>query len=279
MEKKKNASTVILAIVVSLLLIIGAIASLFTLSTTFYSAFSSTTYDRHYDDHYYDNDGQYDHGGERSYNGSEWNGTPYFSNTYSLEQLESYFGMQLTDEHSGNGFEEGMYIVGETRGFGSGLYYFEGKQDRLCEFSIFEQTSYATDYPAYQIRASIEYIGNYYADLKDGDLVIFLPGDDSLEMHKASSRSDNLKSNIDSGCYRVGIDIPAGTYKLDLEIESIGAVEMASGDPAAYVMEDVDFVTNSIVEEVDVKDRMSSKTVTVEEGQYLELFGVRASKI
>ena len=55
----------------------------------------------------------------------------------------------------------------------------------------------------------VQYFGNYFVDLDEGDLIVFDPGDEAT-MYPAPSTSTNPTAPYTNGCYRVGIDIPAG---------------------------------------------------------------------
>ena len=73
-----------------------------------------------------------------------------------------------------------------------------------------------------------------------------------------------------TGCtssYRF-VDVPAGTYAVTVQAEASAATEYES---AAYVMKDLEFEDDSIVETKYVIAG-GSQTITVTDGQYVELF-------
>ena len=78
---------------------------------------------------------------------------------------------------------------------------------------------------------------------------------------------------ICNGCYRVGVDIPAGTYTITAAPVDDPEV---TDECAAYVMDDLDFDDDSIVDTQYVIPG-GKQTVTVVDGQYLELFAATAT--
>ena len=100
-----------------------------------------------------------------------------------------------------------------------------------------------------------------------------MPSAKSMLMIPADQADFQPQTPYASGLYRVGQDIPAGTYTITV---SPDAPHNASQDYAAYVMKDLDFDDDSIIDSKPLL-RGSTQTVTVEDGEWLELFGTIAT--
>ena len=107
------------------------------------------------------------------------------------------------------------------------------------------------------------YFGNYLTELDRGDVIAFLPGDDSLHMYPVAKAAFSPEAPYRSGLYRVGTDIPAGTYTITVQED---AAAHTSNDSGAFVMKDLDFDDDSIT---DTKYVIAggSQTVTVQDGR------------
>ena len=119
----------------------------------------------------------------------------------------------------------------------------------------------------------MQYLGNYFVELDEGDLIAFEPGVEGAVMKPAPSTSVNPTAPYGNGCYRVGVDIPAGTYTITAAPVDDPEV---TDECAAYVMDDLDFDDDSIVDTQYVIPG-GKQTVTVVDGQYLELFAATAT--
>ena len=97
-----------------------------------------------------------------------------------------------------------------------------------------------------------------------GDLIVFA-GPKGSHLYPAAKASVEAASPYQSGVYRVGIDVPAGTYAVTVQAEASAATEYES---AAYVMKDLEFEDDSIVETKYVIAG-GSQTITVTDGQYV----------
>lgn len=166
----------------------------------------------------------------------------------------------------------GVYEVGASGQIPAGLYFMQGSENAESNFYVFE----AADGNAgrYKVEDSVVYFGNYFAQLDEGDLVVFKPGGDET-MYPAPSESINPTAPYNDGCYRVGIDIPAGSYTITA-YEPSAAV--TNRECAAYVMKDLDFDDDSIVDTAYVIPG-GKQVITVTDGQYLELFAATATPV
>ena len=100
-----------------------------------------------------------------------------------------------------------------------------------------------------------------------------MPASDDLQMYPIADAEISLEAPYTSGCYRVGVDIPAGTYTITAQDD---ASEFTDEECAAYIMQDLEFDDDSITGTYYVLAG-SSQTITVEEGDYLELFAAVAT--
>lgn len=214
-----------------------------------------------------DGDGQSPEGQE----GSPYESTP---GTYSLDEIKSVMfpnGVPSNAPAEGDVCKEGIYTVGKNGQIPAGLYYLEGAEDAESSFYVFE----GSDTPNYyKVDDSVAYFGNYFVELDEGDLIVFKPGAD-LTMYPAPATSFGPKSPYNNGCYRVGVDIPAGSYTITSYVPS---ADVATADSGAFVMEDLDFDEDSIKESVYVIPG-GKQVITVKDGQYLELFAATATPV
>ena len=160
-----------------------------------------------------------------------------------------------------------MYVVG--RDIDEGLYFLQGNPSTESECYLFDPEGSGT----YSMSAAVTYTGNYFADLENGQVIAFMPSAKSMLMIPADQADFQPQAPYASGLYRVGQDIPAGTYTITV---SPDAPHNASQDYAAYVMKDLDFDDDSITDSKPLL-RGSTQTVTVEDGEWLELFGTIAT--
>ena len=244
-----------------------------------YDSYDSYDYDYSYDDEYgydhgydygYDDDYGYDVPGIDSY---ELNESP--DDTYSYDELAEMFegaGLAAGVPGEDGRCAMGFYTVGPDGDIPAGLYFTEGSNEKLSRFYVFESES---DVQGYQLEDGVQYFGNYFTELDEGDLIVFLPGAAELTMHLAPETSFNPTAPYNNGCYRVGIDIPAGSYT----ITALPADEGETDDEsAAYVMKDLEFNDDSIIDTQYVIPG-GKQVVTVADGQYLELFAATATPV
>ena len=194
--------------------------------------------------------------------------------SYSLDEIKSVMfpdGAPDAAPADGDVCKEGIYTVGPKGQIPAGLYFLQGAEDAESRFFVFDGTD-TPDY--YKVDDSVVYFGNYFVELEEGDLIVFKPGAD-LTMYPAPATSFEPKTPYNDGCYRVGIDIPAGSYTIT-SYEPSAAV--ATADSGAYVMKDLDFDDDSIEESVYVIPG-GKQVVTVKDGQYLELFAATATPV
>lgn len=288
MKNNRDTGNIVLACAMGVMLLIAAIVSLTSLFGGL-AALSSLVHDgahvvHDYSDdgwdgyygHHFDDDGHHgdsDHGGTRSYADDLIVVNP--GQVYTFDQLEELYGVQPQKGNEGKLYAGIYEVVPGSGDLGPGIYRMNGDQEDMSHFCIFTPATTAQGGEGYKIKAMVEYFGDYFAEFSEGELVIFTPDNDRFAMERASDAPLRVSNPLDSGCYRVGIDIPAGTYSLSIETISQDEIEYSGSTPGAFVMQDVRFDADSVTETVPVVAG-GSATVTVRDGEYLELFGVRA---
>lgn len=227
-------------------------------------------FDRSYNDSF---DPRYD-GPGYGYNHSYENGNPddYGTSRYeglTLEDIEKAVGDLPSTVEDGR-CTAGVYQIGPGKDIEPGLYFLEGSSDAEGTYYVFDRDD---DTGTYSLELAVSYFGNYFAQLEAGDAIAFLPGKDELRMYPSKAASFAPAAPYENGLYRVGVDIPAGTYTVTV---SADASASASQDSAAFVMKDLDFDSDSITQTKYVIAG-GSQTVTVTDGDYLELYAAVAT--
>lgn len=199
------------------------------------------------------------------------------ANTY-----EDYGGLALEDIKEAAGdlpnsivdgrCSAGVYTVGAGKDIAEGSYYLEGSTTAESNFYVF---SYDEDTNTYVLDDAVVYFGNYFAEFESGDLVVFMGAENSLNLYATSKATFKPAAPYNCGLFRVGTDIPAGTYTISTSETASGA---AQNEYAAYVMKDLDFSTDSITDTKYVLPG-GSQNITVKNGDYLELYAVTATPV
>lgn len=160
-------------------------------------------------------------------------------------------------------YEPGVYYVGEDLPAGS--YWFEGDDEHLSSFFILQPSS-TTD-GAYDVVHINDYYGHNLMDLKEGEVFI-LDNHDSME--PLSKMDETFTDPYTSGTYRVGTDIPAGTYYV--------AADNAANDYCAYyIMTDLKFNDSSYRDIDYLIEGDEPLKITLKEGEYIELYNMTMS--
>ena len=153
-------------------------------------------------------------------------------------------------------YSSGEYVVGEN--IPSGEYYVELKSDYGTVYT------YNPNDLTNSLMTSVE--THYYVTLSDGYMVR-LSGVTATPVSEVSKKYNS--DNLSPGLYRVGIDIKAGTYKCT----PVSSDEMGKWESFYFVYDSSNIGRNTIAENFIG----ASDTVTVEEGQYLDLTSCTAS--
>lgn len=189
------------------------------------------------------------------------------SSALTLDNIQKAFDTKPGTVANGR-CQAGLYEVGAAKDVKPGLYFFEGSQKNAGDFYVFQKTGPGL----YAVQFGVNYFGNYFADLKEGDVIVFKP--EGGESFYPSSLADfKPQPPYQSGLYRVGTDLPAGTYTINASDQ---ALVKAGSDCAAIVMKDLSFGDDSTTDTKYVK-LGGSQTVTVKDGDYLELYAATAT--
>lgn len=230
---------------------------------------------------------------EQSFNEEQlqnYNGQSYFPSTFTYEELLQQHEVQPGAQSAEGIFSKGAYIVGTSTQGGSsekpkiepGVYYLEGNQKQIGHIYVYTP---APDEPGkYQIQTPFSYLGFMLIQYNAGDAVFFIPPTDTATMYVASAKiQDSNKGQLKSGLYRVGVDIPAGTYTVTQEKESANAIAAEVEDyPTVNVYSSMVYTaaTTLYTEQLPPLAKGARKIqVTVTDGQFLELYGCEAGSI
>lgn len=202
---------------------------------------------------------------------------PYGYDPDDMPDSDAYGGFTLGDIQDAAGSlpnqvqdgkaTAGVYVVG--RDIDAGEYFLQGNPSVESEFYLFEPEGSGT----FSLDSAVSYTGNYFAELENGEVIAFMPKIDDALLMPSDDADFQPHQPYQSGLYRVGTDIPAGTYTVTV---SPNAPHDASQDYAAYVMDDLNFDDDSITDSVYLL-RGSTQTITVKNGDWLELFGTIAT--
>ena len=196
--------------------------------------------------------------------GGNSNGSGY----HTYEAIKEAAG-DLPSEIADGKCSSGVYRVGAGQDIEAGRYFFEGSMDEEGYFTVFASNGSSG---GYDVKSVFTYFGNYFADLEEGDLVVFMgAGDD--RMYPADQANFKPEAPYKSGLYHVGTDIPAGAYAITVQDE---AAAVADQDSAAYVMNSLNFDGDTIIDTKYVL-KGGTQTVTVKDGEWLELFAAVAT--
>lgn len=206
----------------------------------------------------------YDYGYNYDFDNGLGDSSPLLTYSYSeiTADKDSY------DNVIENGrISNGIYEVGAD--FAAGRYFFEGDPDTEGRYIVYKPVENGGG--NYELRESVVYFGNYYADLEAGDIIVFSPAATEHAMTAVADASFAPAAPYRGGLYLVGTDIPAGTYTVEYD-ESAAA--NATMEAAAYIMKDLEWDDDSITNEYYAV-KGTHHTVTVTEGQWIEAYAVK----
>ncbi len=216
-------------------------------------------------------------GGEISYDDTtkQYDGSGYYNGIMTFEEIleksETTEGVAFDGQ-----FSEGAYIVSNDGVMKPGLYYVEGSPSELNTYEICKPSSKGEG--LYYGSYALEYLSFYLLEADEGDVVVYKPANPDCQMSLAPSSALDVQPPYGSGCYRVGIDIPAGDYIMQENVSVVSDVPDAETKAGAYIMQDLLFDNNSIIQEVTFHGERTL-LFTVEDGQYLELFAASARPV
>lgn len=179
--------------------------------------------------------------------------------TDELNQIQSDYFANASKSADENGhYGKGVYVVGTD--IEPGTYWFYGSESTLSYFYVLESASEEGTYNATVLN---NYYGHNLIDLEEGEVLIL---DNSEGMVNIDQLNETFSSPYGSGVYRVGTDIPAGTYTL-----GYGEADDYS---AYYIMSDLDYESSSYLATNYFVSGDSLGTITLEEGTYVELYNL-----
>ncbi|HIS40414.1 MAG TPA: hypothetical protein IAC12_06230 [Candidatus Aphodovivens avistercoris] len=219
----------------------------------------SRSYDGYDYDYDYDYDDSYDHGYDYGYGGSSY--------YLTIDELQSAYALDRGSFADGRG-GEGVYEVGVGKDIEPGLYFLQGSSDGESNYYLYDEEGKGL----YELDDAVVYFGNYFVQLDEGDAFVFDAYGQDLAILSLDAAGFAPAAPYSSGLYRVGTDIPAGTYTVTVDEAAAGN---ASQESAAFVMKDLEFDDDSITETKYVA-LGGSQTVTVSDGDWLELFAASA---
>ena len=185
--------------------------------------------------------------------------------TDELNSLQSdYFVGESKQQTEDGQYAPGVYYVGSD--IPAGSYWFEGDDEDLSYFYIL-QPSDSND-GTYDVTHMNSYYGHNLMEVKDGEVLVLDNGDGMIPL---DSMTETFSSPYGSGTYRVGVDIPAGTYQL-----SLGD---AADYSACYIMKDLNYNNDSYLYEAYYIDGDQAEEITLEEGTYVELYNMSMRSI
>lgn len=159
-------------------------------------------------------------------------------------------------------YATGVYRVGTD--IPAGGYWFTGSNTQLSYFYLLQPTAKGSS--AYNTVHVNNYYGHNLMDLEDGEVLIL---DNNGTMCPIQQMDETFNAPYESGVYRVGVDVPEGSYQL---IVGDGADDYS----ACYVMADLDFDEDSsyLYSDYFVKGD-KPETITLEAGTYVELYNMQ----
>lgn len=184
--------------------------------------------------------------------------------TEELNTLQdSFFSDQSKEPNDEGNYHDGVYFVGND--IPAGGYWFSGDDDELSFFFILKPTA---DNNGYDVTHINNYYGHNLMDLEEGEVLVLI---NDGTMTPLASMDETFSEPYTSGTYRVGTDIPAGTYQLQL-----GEADDYS---ACYVMKDLEFSDSSYLLETYYIEGDQPDEITLQEGTYIELYNMSMTKI
>ena len=184
----------------------------------------------------------------------------FTENDLATVEASCFNNASIKPDANGN-YGVGVYRVGTD--LPAGTYWFGGSSSELSYFYILTPTSDGAS--TYNVSHANNYYGHNLMELQDGEVFIL---DNNGTMTPIEKVSQQFSQPYTSGVYRVGTDIPAGTYKL-----SVG--DGADDYSACYVMSDLNFTNSSYLYSNYFVPGDTPGEITLKEGTYIELYNMQ----
>ena len=184
--------------------------------------------------------------------------------TDELNSIQSSYFSDSTKKPNEEGFySDGVYFV--RNDLPEGSYWFTGEDDSLSFFFILDPTENNDTYDVVHIN---NYYGHNLMEVKNGEVLVLV---NKEGMKPLDSLDETFSAPYQSGTYRVGTDIPAGTYQLQL-----GTVDDYS---ACYVMSDLSYSQDSYLFEAYYIKGDKPEEITLDNGTYIELYNMSMTPV
>lgn len=176
---------------------------------------------------------------------------------------KTYFPNQSGQPNNKNQYSDGLYYIGTD--IPAGGYWFSGSDTDLSYFFVLTPSENDNVYDVTHMNG---YYGHNLIEVKDGQVLVVA---NNGTMQPLSSFSETFSSPYGSGTYRVGTDIPAGTYQLILGD--------ANDYSACYIMRDLEYSEDSYLNELYYISGDEPGEITLEEGTYVELYNMSMTSL
>lgn len=185
-----------------------------------------------------------------------------------LKQLQSDLFSKA--QAKGSNLPQGIYFVGSGKNdVKAGQYWIGGSDTNESYYFVLEKSSVIKN--NYTCKLVNTYYGHNIAEVSDGQVLVVINGEEGFcTLSKMNKKFSDPYTN---GVFRVGTDIPEGTYFLQ-----------PGKDPdnkfAYYVMDNLSYEGDYIVDQKEETEisAFTGLQVTVKNGQYLELYNATATK-
>ncbi len=184
----------------------------------------------------------------------------FTENDLATVQATCFNNASIKPDANGN-YGVGVYHVGTD--LPAGTYWFSGSSSQLSYFYILTPTSSGAS--TYNVSHVNNYYGHNLMELQEGEVFIL---DNQGTMTPIEKMTQKFSQPYTSGVYRVGTDVPAGTYKL-----TVG--DGANDYSACYVMSDLNFNDSSYLYSNYFVPGDNPGEVVLEEGDYIELYNMQ----
>lgn len=190
-------------------------------------------------------------------------GNASLSNEELATIKETYYPNQSGQPNEENQYTDGVYYIGTD--IPAGSYWFSGSDTDISYFFILSPNE---NNDLYDVTHMNNYYGHNIMEVKDGQVLVVA---NNGTMQPLSSFNETFSSPYGSGTYRVGTDIPAGTYQL--------ALGDANDYSACYVMRDLEYSEDSYLYESYYISGDKPGEITLEEGTYVELYNMSMTSL
>ena len=156
-------------------------------------------------------------------------------------------------------YQPGVYHIGKDMPAGS--YWVEGNDTQVTYYFVLKTEQNTSSKEAYNVSNGNHYYGHNIIEVSEGDVLVI-----EEEAVPLNQMNEKFSAPYKSGMYRVGIDIPAGTYTL-----SAGKADDLYG---YFIMKDLSYSETSYLEQSYFMNMNEHPTITLNEVTYIELYNL-----